>query len=148
MTVWQEFTPLAKETGAVNLGQGFPDWETPRFVKDALIRALEENHNQYARSAGQPALVQAIASRLVAKILWILFALDAVKICHRECAMHSSDSVCRGSCDNRKAVSSSNMQLYKLPRCTRTQSRHIRWLLSLDRLARNSSRLGCNRNSR
>ena len=25
-TVWQEFTPLAVEHGAVNLGQGFPDW--------------------------------------------------------------------------------------------------------------------------
>jgi len=65
MTVWQEFTPLAKETGAVNLGQGFPDWEAPRFVKDAMIRAVNENHNQYARSAGHPPLVQAIAQRCV-----------------------------------------------------------------------------------
>ncbi len=62
MSVWQEFTPLAKETGAVNLGQGFPDWESPQFVKDALVRAVHENHNQYARSAGQPALVQCIAA--------------------------------------------------------------------------------------
>lgn len=61
--MWQEFTPLAKEAGAVNLGQGFPDWESPRFVKDALIRATNENHNQYARSAGHPPLVQAIAKR-------------------------------------------------------------------------------------
>lgn len=47
----------------MNLGQGFPDWESPRFVKDALIRATNENHNQYARSAGHPPLVQAIAKR-------------------------------------------------------------------------------------
>lgn len=63
MTVWQEFTPLAKETGAINLGQGFPDWASPRFVKDALIRAVNEDHNQYTRSAGHPALVQALAKK-------------------------------------------------------------------------------------
>lgn len=36
-TVWSEFTPLAARHNAVNLGQGFPDWETPSFAKEALI---------------------------------------------------------------------------------------------------------------
>lgn len=63
MTVWQEFTPLARETGAVNLGQGFPDWPSPDFVKDAIVRAVREDHNQYARSAGQPDLCKEIAAR-------------------------------------------------------------------------------------
>ena len=33
-----QFSPLATKTGAVNLGQGFPNWETPRFVKDAIVQ--------------------------------------------------------------------------------------------------------------
>ena len=36
---------------AVNLGQGFPDWEAPRFVKDAAIDAINDNHNQVRRGA-------------------------------------------------------------------------------------------------
>lgn len=35
-TVWNEFTPLANKFNSVNLGQGFPDWNTPDYVKDAL----------------------------------------------------------------------------------------------------------------
>jgi kynurenine--oxoglutarate transaminase/cysteine-S-conjugate beta-lyase/glutamine--phenylpyruvate transaminase len=62
-TVWQEFTPLARETGAVNLGQGFPDWPTPTFVKDAMRRTQDEDQNQYCRSAGHPPLVQALAAK-------------------------------------------------------------------------------------
>ena len=62
-TVWQEFTPLAKELGAINCGQGFPDWPAPPFVKAALSRACEEDANQYARSAGLPALCEALAAR-------------------------------------------------------------------------------------
>ena len=64
-TVWQEFTPLAREMGAVNLGQGFPDWPTPAFVKDAMKRSQDEDHNQYCRSAGHPPLVQALAAKCV-----------------------------------------------------------------------------------
>lgn len=36
-TVWSEFTPLSQKHKSVNLGQGFPDWETPQFVKQAFI---------------------------------------------------------------------------------------------------------------
>jgi aspartate/methionine/tyrosine aminotransferase len=49
-TVWEEFTPLAREQGAVNLGQGFPDWPTPAFVKAAAVRALDENFNQVRKA--------------------------------------------------------------------------------------------------
>lgn len=62
-TVWQEFTPLAREMNAVNLGQGFPDWETPTFVKEALKRSVDEGANQYCRSAGHPPLVRKLAER-------------------------------------------------------------------------------------
>ena len=64
-TVWQEFSPLAAKAGAVNLGQGFPDWKTPDFVKAAMNRAIDENQNQYCRSAGLPSLVQALARKCV-----------------------------------------------------------------------------------
>ena len=66
-TVWQEFTPLAREMGAVNLGQGFPDWPTPEFVKLAMKRAQDEDQNQYCRSAGHPPLVQALAAKYTAE---------------------------------------------------------------------------------
>lgn len=36
--MWSEFTPLANKHNAVNLGQGFPDWATPDFVKEALVQ--------------------------------------------------------------------------------------------------------------
>jgi kynurenine---oxoglutarate transaminase / cysteine-S-conjugate beta-lyase / glutamine---phenylpyruvate transaminase len=60
-TVWQEFTPLAVGLGAVNLGQGFPDWQTPEFVKKALGVAVAADHNQYCRSAGDVELVETLA---------------------------------------------------------------------------------------
>jgi len=56
-----EFTPLAVRMKAVNLGQGFPDWPSPDFVKEALKVATGADHNQYARSAGDPVLVEALA---------------------------------------------------------------------------------------
>ncbi len=44
-TVWSEFTPLANQFNSVNLGQGFPDWNTPDYVKDALKVLLLLYHN-------------------------------------------------------------------------------------------------------
>lgn len=52
---------MAVSLGAVNLGQGFPDWETPDFVKSAMTRAVAADHNQYCRSAGDVELVQTLA---------------------------------------------------------------------------------------
>eukprot|EP01040_Poterioochromonas_malhamensis_P004423 gene4423-4741_t len=60
-TVWSEFTPLSQKHHSVNLGQGFPDWETPQFAKNAFIEAINANHNQYCRSAGDLALVESLA---------------------------------------------------------------------------------------
>lgn len=42
----QEFTPLAAQLKAVNLGQGFPDWPTPAFCKEAAKRAIDADFNQ------------------------------------------------------------------------------------------------------
>lgn len=60
-TIFAEMTRLAVEHQAVNLGQGFPDFDGPQAVRDAAARAIAEGHNQYARSHGVPALNQAIA---------------------------------------------------------------------------------------
>jgi len=62
-TVWHEFSPLAKESGAINLGQGFPDWSPPSFVRDAMVTAVNGSamNSQYCRSQGHLPLVQALA---------------------------------------------------------------------------------------
>jgi N-succinyldiaminopimelate aminotransferase len=61
-SIFTEITALAVRTGAVNLGQGFPDFDAPDFVKEAAVRAIRDGHNQYARPYGIPALVEAIAA--------------------------------------------------------------------------------------
>ena len=61
-TVWQEFTPLAVQHNAVNLGQGFPDWPTPKPFKDFLNDAVNADFNQYARSPGDLSLVNALSN--------------------------------------------------------------------------------------
>ncbi|MDQ3442529.1 MAG: aminotransferase class I/II-fold pyridoxal phosphate-dependent enzyme [Chloroflexota bacterium] len=60
-TVFAEMSDLSARYGAVNLGQGFPDFPGPGFVKDAAIRAIDLDLNQYAHPHGVPALRQAIA---------------------------------------------------------------------------------------
>jgi N-succinyldiaminopimelate aminotransferase len=62
-TVFSEMTRLAIEHDAINLSQGFPDFDGPPDVIEAAIDALRAGHNQYARSMGHPLLVQAIADR-------------------------------------------------------------------------------------
>lgn len=62
-TVFSEMTRLALEHQAINLSQGFPDFEGPLEVRQAAIAALEAGHNQYARSQGALPLVQAVAAQ-------------------------------------------------------------------------------------
>jgi len=62
-TIFSEMTKLAQEHGAINLAQGFPDFEGPRAIVEAAQRALDSGENQYARSLGHPALVQALADK-------------------------------------------------------------------------------------
>ena len=61
-TVWGEFTPLSVKHASVNLGQGFPDWESPLFVKNALAKSVHANFNQYCRSEGDVKLVEALSN--------------------------------------------------------------------------------------
>ncbi|HEV3021557.1 MAG TPA: aminotransferase class I/II-fold pyridoxal phosphate-dependent enzyme, partial [Pirellulales bacterium] len=62
-SVIREMTRLAARHGAVNLGQGMPDFETPQEVKDAACKAIQDGFNQYAITWGAPVLRQAIAAK-------------------------------------------------------------------------------------
>jgi methionine aminotransferase len=62
-TIFTVMSQLAMEHGAVNLGQGFPDFSVPGFLADELARAMREGKNQYAPMSGIPPLRQAIASK-------------------------------------------------------------------------------------
>ncbi|MFO7592369.1 MAG: pyridoxal phosphate-dependent aminotransferase [Acidimicrobiia bacterium] len=61
-TIFAEMTALAATTGAVNLGQGFPDTDGPAEVRDAAIDAIRAGHNQYPPGSGIPELRHAIAA--------------------------------------------------------------------------------------
>jgi N-succinyldiaminopimelate aminotransferase len=59
-TIFTEMTALAQRTGAINLGQGFPDTDGPAEVIDAAIDALRGGENQYAPLGGVPTLREAV----------------------------------------------------------------------------------------
>jgi aspartate/methionine/tyrosine aminotransferase len=60
-SVFTEMSRLAVEHQAINLGQGFPDFAGPDFVKEAAAAAIAADMNQYAPSHGSPRLRRAIA---------------------------------------------------------------------------------------
>lgn len=62
-TIFTVISQLAAEHGAVNLGQGFPDFSVPRRLVDELAKAVDAGHNQYPPMTGVPALRQAIAAK-------------------------------------------------------------------------------------
>jgi methionine aminotransferase len=62
-TIFTVMSQLAAEHGAVNLGQGFPDFPVPERLVESLERAMRAGHNQYAMMTGIPALRQAIADK-------------------------------------------------------------------------------------
>ncbi|NWG73723.1 MAG: pyridoxal phosphate-dependent aminotransferase [Rubrivivax sp.] len=65
-TIFTVMSALAQQHGAVNLGQGFPDFEgDPRLV-DAVVAAMREGLNQYPPMAGVPALREAVAAKVEA----------------------------------------------------------------------------------
>ena len=59
--MFSEFSALAVRSGAVNLGQGFPDFDGPEVVREAAVAAVRGGQNQYAHGLGAPPLRQAIS---------------------------------------------------------------------------------------
>jgi methionine aminotransferase len=60
-TIFSVMSQLAVEHQAVNLGQGFPDFEPPQALREAIARAMAEGRNQYAPGIGLPTLREQIA---------------------------------------------------------------------------------------
>ena len=60
-TIFSVMSQLAIEHQAVNLGQGFPDFEPPQALREAIARAMAEGRNQYAPGIGLPTLREQIA---------------------------------------------------------------------------------------
>ena len=60
-TIFAEMSALAAATGAINLGQGFPDHDGPAEIADAAVAAIRAGHNQYPPGPGIPELRAAVA---------------------------------------------------------------------------------------
>lgn len=65
-TIFSVVSSLAQKHGAVNLGQGFPDFDCDDRLKALLAQAVADGHNQYAPMPGVPALRLAIADKVAA----------------------------------------------------------------------------------
>jgi methionine aminotransferase len=63
-TVFSTMSALAAEHGAVNLGQGFPDFGCDPLLLDYVNEAMRAGHNQYPLMSGVPALREAIAGKI------------------------------------------------------------------------------------
>ncbi len=63
-TIFTRMSALANEHGAVNLGQGFPDFECDPALPGMVADAMRSGHNQYPAMAGVPQLREAIASKV------------------------------------------------------------------------------------
>ncbi len=61
-TIFAEMSALAARTGAINLGQGFPDTDGPREMLEAAKAAIDGGRNQYPPGPGVPELLAAVAA--------------------------------------------------------------------------------------
>lgn len=78
-TVFERMSALARETGAINLGQGFPDGPAPAALLEAATRALHEKSSQYPPSGGLPQLREAVC-RFYAKRQGLVLSPDDVTV--------------------------------------------------------------------
>jgi methionine transaminase len=63
-TIFTVMSQLAAEHGAINLSQGFPDFDAPPELLDRAVHHLTHAHNQYAPMAGVPALREQVARKV------------------------------------------------------------------------------------
>ena len=63
-TIFTVMTNRARELGAINLAQGFPDYDPPAKLKELLAHHVAAGHNQYAPMTGVAPLREQIASKL------------------------------------------------------------------------------------
>jgi aminotransferase len=60
----REMTRVANQYGAINLSQGFPDFDPPELLKQAAMKEMAGSHHQYAITWGDPLLRQALARKI------------------------------------------------------------------------------------
>src|SRR3954447_21768364 len=75
-TIFSVMSALAVEHGAVNLGQGFPDFDCDPALVDAVTHAMKAGLNQYPPMAGVPVLRNAISAK-IEKIYGFRYDADA-----------------------------------------------------------------------
>ncbi|WP_312301008.1 pyridoxal phosphate-dependent aminotransferase [Stutzerimonas nitrititolerans] len=63
-TIFTTMSQLAAEVGAINLSQGFPDFDGPQALREAVTRAVMDGRNQYAPMTGLPALREQVAVKV------------------------------------------------------------------------------------
>jgi len=64
-TIFTRMSQLALETGAINLSQGFPDFDGPQALREAVARHVMQGRNQYSPMTGLPSLRQQVAAKIV-----------------------------------------------------------------------------------
>ena len=101
-TIFTRMSQLAAECGAINLSQGFPDFDGPEALREALCRAVQAGHNQYAPMTGLPALREQLALKVQALYGRSLSAQDEVTVtpgatqaifCAIQALVHAGDEV-------------------------------------------------------
>src|SRR5688572_23042203 len=79
-TIFTVMTNRARELGAINLAQGFPDYDAPAKLKDLLAYHVAAGHNQYAPMIGVAALREQIALKLGASYGRLLDAENEITV--------------------------------------------------------------------
>ncbi|TAM50809.1 MAG: aminotransferase class I/II-fold pyridoxal phosphate-dependent enzyme [Nevskiaceae bacterium] len=101
-TIFTVMSQLALDHHAVNLGQGFPDYETPTALREALTRAMNAGFNQYAPMAGIQPLREQIALKVqrlygrqidVGTEITVTSGGTAAIFAAVACAVHADDEV-------------------------------------------------------
>lgn len=64
-TIFTVMSKMAQDHGAINLSQGFPDFDGPQALRDRVTYHLEHGHNQYSPLAGVPELCEQIAAKVL-----------------------------------------------------------------------------------
>ncbi|WP_439877868.1 pyridoxal phosphate-dependent aminotransferase [Pseudomonas prosekii] len=64
ITIFTQMSQLAAQTGAINLSQGFPDFDAPQALCDAVGQHIAMGHNQYSPMTGLPVLRQQVAAKI------------------------------------------------------------------------------------
>jgi len=81
-SIFYEMTALANQHQAVNLGQGFPDFPCPDFLKQAAVAAIQQDINQYPPSNGRARLRESIARKMASHYGFVLDPETEVTVTH------------------------------------------------------------------